>query len=248
VTNYDQHFDSLTIGKLKFYVYALIKPITNVPFYVGKGKGNRVFEHIESDGVNTSSKLKYETIREIRAAGNKVKHIIIRHGLTEKAAFELESAIIDFTEFIGIDLSNLVLGHDSLDKGIMTTNELIRKYNAKQLNQLKHPVIIININRNYDRAKGPTAIYEATKASWVVSQKRIENIKYALSEYKGIIVAVFRIDEWYPIEVTDRNGKTKTRWGFNGIQAENAVRNCYLNKTIAHIKKRGAANPIRYRL
>lgn len=40
-------FDSLTAEKLEYYVYALINPINNKPFYIGKGKENRVFAHKE---------------------------------------------------------------------------------------------------------------------------------------------------------------------------------------------------------
>ena len=41
-------FDQITSEKLKFYVYCLIDPRDDKPFYIGKGKGNRVFEHAES--------------------------------------------------------------------------------------------------------------------------------------------------------------------------------------------------------
>lgn len=48
-----------------YYVYMLINPFTNIPFYVGKGKGNRCFRHIQKNQhtnlycKNTINKIKY---------------------------------------------------------------------------------------------------------------------------------------------------------------------------------------------
>ncbi len=41
-----EQFSQKTQEELKYYVYTLIDPRDNKIFYVGKGKGNRVFYHI----------------------------------------------------------------------------------------------------------------------------------------------------------------------------------------------------------
>tara|TARA_R110002051_G_scaffold199848_1_gene266827 strand:- start:220839 stop:221009 length:171 start_codon:yes stop_codon:yes gene_type:complete len=51
-------------------------------------------------------------------------------------------------------------------------------------------------------------------------------------------------NEWYSIYIP--NAKRQNRWGFNGSIVKDNVRNLYTNKSIAHTKKKGAANPIKY--
>lgn len=241
-------FDAKTIEKLKYYVYVLIDPVTNIPFYIGKGIGNRVFSHVKNALKKTEEVSdKYDVIRRIVAEGNQVKHLIVRHGLeTEEEAFEIEATLIDFGEQFGFNLTNEVDGHDSAERGIMTTDEIIRAYNAEPLKKLTDPAIIININRKYTPTSTSEDIYEFTRKSWVVAEKKTKTIKYALSEYQGIIVEVFEIDDWFEIEA--KHHKISRRWGFNGRVAKPEIREKYMNKSIAHTKKKGAANPIKYKL
>ena len=235
-------FDQLTKEKLKYYVYCLIDPRTNKPFYIGKGKGNRVFQHVRSLHDNYFSSEKLEKIKEINNQGLEVKHLIIRHGLTEDESFKIESSLIDFMRYFGSYLTNEVFGHDTFKFGLMTANEIIATYNAKPLNKLLHNLVIININKTYERAKGGVSIYDATHESWIISEKRRLYLEYALSEYRGIIVGVYKINNWYRSEEDPR------RWGFNGEEADDEIKNIYLNRSVKHTKKRGAANPIKYKL
>lgn len=241
-------FDQKTIEQIKFYVYALIHPVSNKPFYIGKGQANRIFNHLKFALDFETEDDKYNTIREIVAQDKSVKYVIIRHGLTEKEAFEVEATLIDFSLFLGLETTNKVGGHHSEIKGIMTADEIIRLYKAEPLNKLEDKVIIININREYKRARDEKSIYEATKERWVIAEYRRKEIKYVLSEFRGLIIEVFEIDHWYPVSTTDLNGKEKIRWGFNGKVAPESIRSKYLNKSVAHHKSKGTANPIRYNL
>lgn len=239
-------FDNKTSEYLEYYVYALIHPTTDKPFYIGKGIGNRLFNHKHCALNTEDSSLKLDIIRKITSSNLEVKHIVIRHGLTEKEAFEVEASLIDLGNYIGFDLSNIMDGHYAENRGLMTSDEIIRRYNAKPLEALLHPAIIININKKYSRGNSSEDIYLATKQAWVVGEQKRNITKFALSEYAGIIIEVFEIKEWYNI-VTEDN-KRNNRWGFNGVVASDEVRNLYINKSIAHTKKKGAANPIKYRL
>lgn len=242
-------FDNLTVTKLGYYVYALVNPITDKVFYIGKGTENRVFAHKLEVLENKSEigSLKKIEIYEILKSNFEVKHVIIRHGLSEKEAFLLEATLIEYHNFALHKLTNEVSGHNSSFYGIKTTDELIRQYNAPKLDRLIHNVIIININRQYTKVKNSiNGIYEATKESWVINKNRITQLEYALSEYQGIIIGVFKINKWYPINTEDN--KINRRWGFDGEDAPKEIKSLYLNKSIAHLKKKGASNPIRYKL
>lgn len=75
-----------------FYVYALKDPRTKParPFYIGKGTGNRAWEHQAK--VDDSEKGK--VIEAIHAAGMNVLHTLISDGLTEEQALKIEAELI----------------------------------------------------------------------------------------------------------------------------------------------------------
>jgi hypothetical protein len=247
-------FDEKTRQELKHYVYMLIDPQVNKPFYIGKGIDNRVFIHLDCalTDIDTSN-TKYDKIREIIQRGQTVKHIILRHGLTESEAFQIEATLIDTFIYCELLLSNVVGGHNSIEKGLMTSEEIIRLYNAQPLDKIGNDCMLININAKYQRGKDGQSIYQATKETWTIRKDKLNQVKYVLSEYRGLIVEVFIVENWYEKERgylpnSKKHGQTKIGYGFNGVSAPDEIRNQYINKSIAHTKKQGAASPIRYNL
>ena len=82
---------------LKWYVYRLIDPRNGETFYVGKGKGDRVFEHANGVLSPTSKEdaddVKSQRIKNIDAAGLEVAHVIHRHNIeNQKVALQIEAA------------------------------------------------------------------------------------------------------------------------------------------------------------
>lgn len=237
-------FDSFVCDKLESYVYVLVDPRTNRPFYIGKGTGNRVFAHVAGALEDPTSSDKYEEIRSIQSTGQAVDHVIVQHGLTSKEAHKIEAALIDFANRFDMAMTNLVLGHGSAGYGAMSADEIVRKHTSEPLDQIEPGAVLININKTYKRAKGEKTIYEATKESWPIRESRTKDLRLVLSEYRGFVVEVFVVERWYPVQATTSAGKPRTRWGFDGKVAPNDVRERYINRTVA--KKPGAVYPIKY--
>lgn len=237
-----KHLSQSTIEKLSFYVYALIDPRSKKVFYVGKGKGNRIYAHVEaSELVDVKEVEKIKTIREIRASGKEVKHVVVRHGLTEPEAFAVEAAIIDYIQGVQKhDLANLQDGHHNYELDLRTIEDIEIQYEAPEA-VFDEPMILIRINRLYKPGMTPKEIYDATRTQWRVGSRAFQ-MKYACAVYLGIIREVYEIHEWSPMEVINDH----QRHGFTGKIAPAAIRNKYRNKSVKHVFKKGAQNSIVY--
>lgn len=249
-------FSSKTQEELKAYVYALIDPRDNKIFYIGKGNTNRVFSHINEAIINPRETEKLETIRAIKSDNQKVKHFIIRHGLEENEALMLESVLIDFLTFRDFaevaKITNIASGHNSFNQGIKTVEECEILYNCEKLNieEVKHNILVININKTFENKRrkknaDPTYarpnIYEATRGWWVLDKNRAKNTDYVLAEYRGVIRAIFKPQEW----LQDIENRGTKRWGFEGHEVnDEEILELYMNKEVPKIH--GMANPIRY--
>ena len=228
-----KEFSNAVCERIGYYVYILKDPRNDTIFYVGKGKGNRLFQHVQCALENATDNDKYNLIREIHKDGKEVEHFILRHGLEEKLSLEIESTIIDL---LGIEnLTNSVKGHDTWERGLKTVDEVFQHYDAKAVT-FDEPCIIININRLYTRGISAQKLYDSTRASWIVGTKR-DRAKFAIASYRGLVREVYEIEKWQP------NGD---RWEFIGKVAEDKIRDKYLNQSLENYIKKGGQNPIRY--
>src|SRR5574344_450292 len=246
-----ESFDELQQQQLGFYVYMLIDPRNNRPFYIGKGVNNRIFDHLHCALKDKDiSNAKYEIIRDIVKDGKEVRHVVVKHRLRdEEEAYNVECSLIDAFNFFEFGLTNIECGHNAADTGLMRTDEIIRKSTTKPLNHIADDCMIININAKYKRGCSDDNIYEATHATWRIGKKRVKKIKYVLSEFRGLIIEVYEVKEWYPIErdyseKSQKYGQKYLGYGFIGKLANDDIRNKYINKSIA--KKKGQSNPVIY--
>jgi hypothetical protein len=78
-----------------YYVYELIDPRVNLPFYVGKGKNKRVYFHLsEKTRAKSENPKKYDKIQKIRKEGYEPKIKIVQYFEDENDAYEYEEKLI----------------------------------------------------------------------------------------------------------------------------------------------------------
>jgi len=240
-------------NKLGCYVYKLIDPRNGEIFYVGKGQGDRVIQHVREEArLKDDPKSQYllsmkmDRIRAIRESGQITQHIIVRHGMSVSQALLVEAVLIEETP----GLTNLVAGEGTKDFGSATLPELVGRYSAKKLViQEQHKILIIKIRESKTRSK---SIYDTVRAAWRLNVKRAERANLVFAVTDDLVRGVFTVNQWLP--ATKANfpdllcDDIPKRWGFIGSCASDNIKKRYLYKRLPEEfqGKRGMASPIIY--
>jgi uncharacterized protein len=245
-------FSSPVIKELKYYVYIYSNPVTDEIFYIGKGKGNRIYQHL--DDQSDSDKVKY--LKDLKNQGLTPKLEILIHGLEdEKTALRVESSIIDL---IGINnLTNKQSGYKSSAFGRMSLKQVNALYDKQSVN-VDDPAILIRINQAFRYSMSQIELYDYTRGQWVLNPERAKNAKFGLAVYEGIVQEVYEILDWYKAGTTfsvrqnnenierNANERIEGRYEFIGNIAAEHIRNKYRFKSVGHYFKKGNSNPIMY--
>lgn len=235
------------VEQLQYYVYRLIDPRDGQTFYVGKGKNNRIFSHIYDEQVSKESDIasdKIQRIRDIKASGLEVLHLIHRHGLDEKTAFEVEGALID--AYLG--LSNIQNGSGNSENGVMHIHEINQKYAAIEA-VFNHKILLISINRGIRNS----SIYDAVRFAWRINKDRAEQADVILAIAHGIIRGAYINAKWlkatadnFPMHLIQESDLN--RFGFTAEEAPEHIKALYIGKKIPqeYERKKGDISPIKY--
>ncbi len=226
--------------RLNWYVYRLIDPRNGETFYVGKGRGDRVFAHAKANLEDAELSHKLRRIRDIIVSNFEVAHVIHRHGLDEPTAYEVEAALMD--AYAG--LTNAAGGFGSVDFGVMHAEEVIRRYATPEA-EFEHRAMLIKVNRSATE----TSLYEATRFAWKVSKVKAKHADVILAVVQGMIVGAFIAKEWLEATAENFPGREPMpkRFGFIGEEAPSALSSLYVGKRIPNrYRERGAATPFRY--
>lgn len=238
-------FTSEIIKEIKYYVYLLSDPISGEIFYVGKGKGNRVFSHLKD--TNESKKVK--KFQEIKDKGLEPKIEFLVHGVEDEISIKkIEAAIIDL---IGKNkLTNKVGGYESASFGRMDLSQIKAKYTSK-IADISENVVLIKLSDSFRYNMEAIDLYDYTRGRWIISELRRNKITHAFAIFDGIVQETYSVLKWFEAGTTFTNRIEKTewlateRWEFIGSISEE-MRKKYRYKSVDHYWKKGARNPIRY--
>lgn len=218
--------------KLHWYVYALRDPRDEKVFYVGKGIGNRAYDHARSAITVGESMVqpKRKLIHEIHQWGHEVEVEIVRRGLPdEKTAYEVEAAVIDTLRHAGpSDLTYQIEGHGHSARG-WATLESLRSLAAPSVDipDDMRPSVLIRPRRKYRYTMKVEEMWEATRGGWTFKRRPY---KYAFCVHDGIVRGIWRITGWDPSE---------ERWGVGrrGLDGEPALDRWgeYVGRYVGHL-------------
>lgn len=236
-------FKQSVIEALAYYVYALVDPRDNKIFYIGKGKGNRVFQHAEACIEENAHNLKLDTIRSIISEGGHVAYYILRHNLEEREAYIVESTLIDMLTYSKFNhenqLTNIIAGHHQWDEGIKDIEEINALYDCSKIEVKEGDcLLLVSLNQSYNQKKAKGVykrvdIYEATRKYWPIGigSEQVKKVNYVLGVYKGIVRCVIKVKSYKWVPKAENGTIFKTpRCCFDGEICSDSQ---YLNKDVS---------------
>lgn len=197
-------FNAMVSAKLAAYVYALADPreegaLKDRIFYIGKGNGNRCFNHakIEMEGAPLNEgEHKLAKIREIRSAGNDVEVLIVSHGLTDLQAHALETALIPL-----LGDTNKVAGHG--DRGFWLTENLVKEIHDRPIERgdidlLRGNVLFVSLNQQdttklFNGVEDQVAL--ATLGDWNLNADDSRRVDCVVGVKNSLVLSIFETEK-----------------------------------------------------
>lgn len=62
---------------------------------------------------------------------------------------------------------------------------------------IKHKIMVIKINRLYQRGMDADVLYDAVRGVWRAALKRAKTVDYVFGTYNSLIVGVYRPSQWF---------------------------------------------------
>lgn len=268
----DRVLSYLSENKCKeFYIYCLVD-ISNDEeeiFYIGKGRGNRVFDHEKAafdkktelmlESENIVEDLKINRIRTIKEDGVSIKKVLLNYWLSEREALASENTLINlFNIFSHQNLTNKVNGHGV--RGI-EVGDLERQFGSipMSVTEVKSDELILAVKikdsltleldetNNYPfYNRNELNLKSRTLGNWKIGKDNIERIRYVLGINTGINNSVVSAYEISGFESgLDENGRQRYCF-FSNSSSKEVMKKLDIYQKSLYDLKFGSGNSIVY--
>ena len=130
-----------------------------------------------------------KTIADIKNAGLEVEKIIINSNLTEEEAFAAEASLINAFNYVSdAGLTNIVAGHHSAEALSVDEYERINGAAPLEEKDIRHKILVIKINRLYQRGMDEKVLYDAVRCVWRASKEKVRTVEYVFGVYNSLIL------------------------------------------------------------
>jgi uncharacterized protein len=243
-------------AKLRSYVYLLVDPRTGRPFYVGRGRNDRCFRHVNAAGCSPDRRpatsedrsAKYpmlDRIREIEAHHRSVRIDILRHGLSADEALLVEAATHDALGLPGRP------GLDSQRRSAVEVSSLLAK-RAKI--KRSHQLVLLRVG-----AAGTDTSYDRVRHDWRIGRRWTDpgsprSPRWAAIVAGDVVASVYKIEGW-EAHGARRSGvgaivdaelsRSPDRFCFAGAP-DPELEDRYTGKSVAAYQGAGSKSPVTY--
>ncbi len=189
-----------------YYIYAYIDPITNLPFYVGKGSGDRKFKHFNESQSKKENLEKYKIIESLVNAG------------TPPIVIELETNIEnEDLAYNREDFYILKYGRRGIDPGGILTNKCLNAKPPKPIWDEKKKKAHSDFNKQYwteERRKLHGLKTKGNKGG-IVSKGTVSIVDIGGKTYRipkiewDSMDRSKEVNKWKYVSVTSKEGKRR---------------------------------------
>ena len=233
----DSTLSVLNNGERRFYVYCLTDLKKDKILYIGKGCGNRIFEH-EQAARSQDGDIDVPARKAIAKCKKLGRHSISYH-LTEAEAQAAETALIHFVKSV-VDkkFKNKSAGcgaggisAEELDDRFKFTPCPLEEFNPDGL------VLAVKIQDALDLDTDEEAEYSfdnqddanlksRTLGNWVIGKDVASKVKYVIGVHTGLqnaVVSAYEVDVFETMAEETKNGRTQTRYRFHTASSSKKV-------------------------
>ena len=225
----DSTLSVLNNSERRFYVYCLTDLKKDKILYIGKGCGNRIFEH-EQAARSQDGDIDVPARKAIAKCKKLGRHIISYH-LTEAEAQAAETALIHFVKSV-VDkkFKNKSAGCGA---GGISAEALDNRFKFKPcpLDGLNPDGLVLAVkiqdaldldtdeesDYRFDN-QDDTNLKSRTLGNWVIGKDAASKVKYIIGIHTGLqnaVVSAYEVDGFETMTEETKNGRKQTRYRFH---------------------------------